>query len=54
MALDWSSNGVRTGAIDGAASSIVDLTGTRPRLVRAGSVPTKEILELLPALQTLD
>jgi len=36
-----------------AASTIVDLTGARPRLLRAGAVPEKELLELLPDLEPL-
>jgi len=37
----------------GAASSIVDLTGERPRLLRSGAVVDKELLELLPDLELL-
>ena len=41
------------GATDGGpASTIVDLTGERPRLLRAGAVTEKELLELLPDLET--
>jgi len=36
-----------------AASTIVDLTGPRPRLLRAGAVSEKELLELLPDLEPL-
>ena len=35
------------------ASTIVDLTGARPRLLRAGAVSEKELLEVLPDLEPL-
>ena len=35
---------------DGPASTIVDLTGERPRLLRAGAVPAEELAALLPDL----
>ena len=35
----------------GTASTIVDLTGPTPRLLRAGAVPDKELRELLPDLE---
>ena len=35
---------------DGPASTIVDLTGERPRLLRAGAVDVEELAELLPDL----
>jgi len=38
---------------DGAASTIVDLTGARPRLVRAGAVPEARLHALLPDLEPL-
>ena len=41
------------GAVHGVASTIVDLTGERPRVLRAGAVPEKELLELLPDLEPL-
>ena len=34
----------------GPASTVVDLTGERPRVLRAGAVSDKELLELLPDL----
>jgi len=39
--------------VGGAASTIVDLTGERPRLLRAGAVTEKELMELLPDLEPL-
>ncbi len=36
----------------GGASSIVDLTGARPRLLRAGAVAAEELAEALPDLET--
>ena len=41
------------GTSGGAASTIVDLTGERPRLLRAGAVPEKHLLDLLPDLEPL-
>jgi tRNA threonylcarbamoyl adenosine modification protein (Sua5/YciO/YrdC/YwlC family) len=35
----------------GEASTIVDLTGARPRLLRAGAVTDKHLLEVLPDLE---
>lgn len=40
------------GRSDGAASTIVDLTGDRARVLRAGSVPVEQLRELLPDLET--
>ena len=36
----------------GGASTIVDLTGARPRLLRAGAVAAEELTEALPDLET--
>ena len=38
------------GPVEGTASTVVDLTGDRPRLLRAGLVPAGELRDLLPDL----
>lgn len=38
----------------GTASTIVDLTGDTPRLLRAGAVARQELVELLPDLEAAD
>jgi tRNA A37 threonylcarbamoyladenosine synthetase subunit TsaC/SUA5/YrdC len=35
------------GKLPGTPSTVVDLTGTEPRVLRAGAVPTAEVLERL-------
>ncbi len=41
------------GSTHGTASTIVDLTGERPRMLREGAVTEKELFELLPDLEPL-
>jgi tRNA A37 threonylcarbamoyladenosine synthetase subunit TsaC/SUA5/YrdC len=41
-------------APDGLPSSIVDMTGEIPRLLRAGAVPIEKLREVVPTIEAVD